>query len=89
MRQEEMRTSTEELRSTTEELETSREELQTLNQENRHKVQELSQLSSDLQNLLMATGVATHFLDRSLRILRFTPKAGELFNIRHTDRWRT
>ena len=92
---EELQSANEELRSTMEELETSKEELQsineelqTLNQENRHKVEELSQLSSDLQNLLMATDVATLFLDRNLRIMRFTPRVGELFNVRGADRGR-
>jgi two-component system CheB/CheR fusion protein len=92
---EEMQSTNEELRSTMEELETSKEELQsineelqTVNQQNRHKVEELSQLSSDLQNLLAATGIATLFLDRDLRILRFTPKLSELFNVRAADRGR-
>jgi len=92
---EEMQSTNEELRSTMEELETSKEELQsmneelsTVNQENRHKVEELAQLSGDLQNLLKATDIATLFLDRQLRILRFTPQVGELFNVRMTDRGR-
>jgi signal transduction histidine kinase len=92
---EEMQSTNEELRSTMEELETSKEELQsineelqTVNQQNRHKVEELAQLSSDLQNLLAATDIATLFLDRELRILRFTPKLGDLFNVRVTDRGR-
>ena len=92
---EELQSANEELRSTMEELETGREELQsineelqTLNQENRHKVEELSQLSSDLQNLLKVTDIATLFLDRALRINRFTPRVGELFNIRMSDRGR-
>ncbi|MEC9481858.1 MAG: CheR family methyltransferase, partial [Halomonas sp.] len=92
---EELQSANEELRSTMEELETSKEELQsmneelaTVNQENRHKVDELSQLSSDLQNLLTATDIATIFLDRELRILRFTPQVGALFNIRMADRGR-
>ena len=92
---EEMQSTNEELRSTMEELETSKEELQsmneeltTLNQENKHKVEELSQLSGDLQNLLAATDIATLFLDRQLRILRFTPRVSELFNVRHLDRGR-
>ncbi len=89
---EELQSSNEELRSTLEELETSKEELQsineelqTANQENRHKVAELSQLTGDLQNLLTATDIATLFLDRRLRIMRFTPPAAELFNVRPTD----
>jgi len=92
---EELQSSNEELRSTLEELETSKEELQsmneelqTVNQENRHKVEELAQLSGDLQNLMAATEIATLFLDRQLRILRFTPRIGELFNVRPADRGR-
>jgi two-component system, chemotaxis family, CheB/CheR fusion protein len=92
---EELQSSNEELRSTMEELETSKEELQsineelhTLNSEHVQKVDELSHLSSDLQNLLHATGLATLFLDRGLRIVRFTPRIGELFNIRPSDRGR-
>lgn len=92
---EEMQSTNEELRSIMEELETSKEELQsmneeltTLNQENRQKVEELAQLSADLQNLFKATDIATLFLDRQLRILRFTPRLGELFNVRTVDRGR-
>ncbi|MGA3186763.1 MAG: chemotaxis protein CheB [Bryobacteraceae bacterium] len=92
---EEMQSANEELRSTLEELETSKEELQsineelqTVNQENRHKVEELADLSGDLQNLLAATDIATLFLDRNLRIMRFTPRVGTLFNVRVTDRSR-
>jgi two-component system CheB/CheR fusion protein len=92
---EELQSTNEELRSTLEELETSKEELQSMNeelqmvnQENRHKVEELAQLSGDLQNLLAATDIATLFLDRDLRIMRFTQPLGELFNIRVTDRGR-
>ncbi|MFW5973189.1 MAG: PAS domain S-box protein [Bacteroidota bacterium] len=92
---EELQSSNEELRSTMEELETSKEELQslneelqTVNQENRHRVEELRQLSGDLKNLLSSTGIATLFLDRTGRIMRFTPRATEIFNIRPTDRGR-
>lgn len=92
---EELRSANEELRSTLEELETSKEELQSmneelqaLNQENRHKVEELAQLTTDLQNLMAATAIATVFLDRDLRILRFTPQVYEIFNMRGTDRGR-
>ena len=89
---EELQSANEELRSTMEELETSKEELQSvneelsaLNQEHRHKAEELGQLSDDLQNLLTATDIATLFLDREMRILRFTPRLGELFNVRMAD----
>ncbi len=92
---EELQSSNEELRATMEELETSKEELQSINEElqavneeNRHKVEELAQLSSDLQNLLVATDIATLFIDRRFRILRFTPKVAELFSILPSDRGR-
>lgn len=92
---EELQSMNEELRSTMEELETSKEELQsineelaTVNQENQHKVEELAQLSSDLQNLFSATDIATLFLDQQLRIRRFTPPLAELFNVRPADRGR-
>ncbi len=92
---EELQSTNEELRSTMEELETSKEELQsvneeltTLNHENHHRVEELSQLTADLNNLLTATEIATLFLDRSLRILRFTPRVSDLFNVRASDRGR-
>jgi two-component system, chemotaxis family, CheB/CheR fusion protein len=92
---EELQSANEELRSTLEELETSKEELQsmneelqTVNQENRHKVEELAQMASDLQNLLAATDIATLFLDCELRIMRFTPQVSDLFNVRPVDRGR-
>jgi two-component system, chemotaxis family, CheB/CheR fusion protein len=92
---EELQSMNEELRSAMEELETSKEELQsvneeliTVNEENRHKVAELAQLGNDLQTLMSATEIATLFLDRDLRILRFTPRVAALFNVRHSDRGR-
>jgi len=92
---EELQSANEELRSTLEELETSKEELQsmneelqTVNQENRSKVEELARLTDDLQNLFAATDIATLFLDRRLRITRFTPKVAEVYSIRMSDRGR-
>ena len=59
-----------------------------MNQENRHKVEEPAHLSGDLQNLLSSMSIATLFLDRELRIQRFTPKTAEMFNVLATDRGR-
>jgi len=85
---EELQAMNEELRSATEELERSREELQsinkemtTVNQELKSKVDELSRANSDLDNLMGATAIATVFLDRDLRITRFTEAAVELFHL--------
>ena len=85
---EELQAMNEELRSATEELETGREELQsineeltTVNQELKSKVDELGQANSDMHNLMNATAIATVFLDRELRITRYTPTAVSLFNV--------
>ena len=92
---EELQSTNEEYKSTLEELETSKEELQsineelqTINQELKNKVEEVSQAHGDLQNLFVATDIATLFLDRELRVKRYTPRATELFNLMPTDRGR-
>ena len=89
---EELQAINEELRSATEELETSREELQstneeltTVNDELKSNVDQLARSNSDMQNLIAATDIATVFLDRELRIQRFTPTAKALFNFIPTD----
>lgn len=89
---EELQSMNEELQSTAEELETSKEELQstneeliTVNQELKNKIDELNRVNSDLQNLMASTDVGTIFLDRNLKVKRFTPKVAELFNIIATD----
>jgi two-component system CheB/CheR fusion protein len=89
---EELQAMNEELRSATEELETSREELQsineeltTVNHELKTKVEELAHANSDMHNLMDATAIATVFLDRELRITRYTPSAVSLFNLIPTD----
>ncbi|HSM09217.1 MAG TPA: CheR family methyltransferase [Gemmatimonadota bacterium] len=85
---EELQSMNEEYKSTAEELETSKEELQSVNEELttvnlelEDKVEELAQANSDLQNLMAATEVGTLFLDRDLRIQRYTPHITELFNV--------
>jgi two-component system, chemotaxis family, CheB/CheR fusion protein len=78
----------EEFQSTNEELLTSKEELQSLNEEltalNGQLQETLEQqrtTSSDLQNILRSTNVATIFLDPNLNIRYFTPATSSLFNI--------
>jgi two-component system CheB/CheR fusion protein len=92
---EELQSINEEYRSTTEELETSKEELQsvneeleTVNNELKGKLEEISRAHSDLQNLLTATEIATLFLDRDLRIQRYTAGIEDIFNIMRGDRGR-
>jgi two-component system CheB/CheR fusion protein len=93
---EELQSINEEYRSTAEELETGKEELQsineeleTVNSELKSKLQEVSRAHSDLENLMAATEIGTLFLDRSLRIARFTAPVAELFNITERDRGRS
>lgn len=92
---EELQSLNEEYRSTTEELETSKEELQsvneelqTVNNELKLKLEEVSRAHNDLENLMAAADVATLFLDRDLRIKRFTPKLGEIFSVKARDQER-
>jgi len=92
---EELQSINEEYRSTTEELETSKEELQsvneelqTVNNELRSNVEEISRARSDLENLMDATQIATLFLDRDLKIKRYSPGMEKLFSVRPTDRGR-
>jgi two-component system CheB/CheR fusion protein len=89
---EELQAANEELRSTTEELETGREELQSINEEltavnleSKSRVDELAQANSDLLNLMSATAIATIFLDRELKIMRFTQSAAPIFNLITSD----
>jgi two-component system CheB/CheR fusion protein len=89
---EELQAMNEELRSATEELETGREELTAVNEEltsvnddMKHKVEQLAHANGDLRNLMAATAIATVFLDRELRITRYTPSAVKLFNLIPSD----
>ncbi len=89
---EELQAINEELRSASEELETGKEELQSLNEELmtvnaelKDKVDETIRVNSDLQNLVQSTDIGTIFLDRALKVKRFTPRVAELFNVIPSD----
>ena len=89
---EELQSNNEELQSTNEELTTSKEELQSLNEEMQtvnaelqSKVDELCLASDDMKNLLNGTEIATVFLDRDLRVKRFTHQATRIVNLIPTD----
>lgn len=82
---EELVASNEELQSTNEELHSVNEELYTVNAEHQRKITELTELTDDMDNLLRSTEIGTIFLDRALRIRKFTPQIYHAFQILPQD----
>ena len=78
---EELQSANEELQTSKEELQSVNEELETVNAELKKKVEELDRVNSDLQNLFQSTRIATVFVDRELRIKKFTPATVEVFRL--------
>jgi two-component system CheB/CheR fusion protein len=89
---EELQSANEELQSTNEELTTSKEEMQSLNEELQTvnielqtKMTEFMETNNDMKNLLNSTDIATLFLDKELKIRRFTDQVTKLFKLRASD----
>ncbi|MGF7117765.1 CheR family methyltransferase [Methanobacterium oryzae] len=89
---EELQSMNEELQSTNEELETSKEELQSLNEELltvntelQNKVDQLSEVNDDMNNLLNSIEVPTIFVDKSIKIKRYTKETTKLINLIPSD----
>jgi len=82
---EELVASNEELQSTNEELHSVNEELYTVNAEYQQKIMELKELNTDMAHLLESTDVGTVFLDRELRIRRFTSRIAGVFRFQPFD----
>jgi two-component system, chemotaxis family, CheB/CheR fusion protein len=82
---EELVASNEELQSTNEELHSVNEELYTVNAEYQQKITELKELNADMAHLLEGTDVGTVFLDRELRIRRFTTRIADVFRFQQND----
>lgn len=82
---EELMAANEELQSSNEELQSINEELNTVNAEYQEKVVVLHQLNADLDTMARAVGVATLFVDRELRLTRYSPDAVRLFKLREGD----
>ena len=89
---EEMQTTIDELRAQAEEAERGREllasrvlELEAGNRELQAKAEEAAKSHDDLANLIASSGVATVFLDRAMRIVRFTPRIADFFNVIPAD----
>lgn len=89
---EELQSTNEELQSTNEELTTSKEEMQSLNEELQavnvelqSKVVDFVHANDDMKNLLNSTGIATLFLDKGLKIRRYTDQVTRIIKLRNTD----
>lgn len=81
-----------ELQATLEELEVNRQELRSMNAEltavNQvlgEKLAELEQTNTDLSNLMNAAAIPMVFLNRELKIMRYTPRALDLFRLIPSD----
>ena len=82
---EELQSTNEELESAKEELQSTNEELETVNEELQRKNLDLIRAEDDMRNLFHATEIATIYLNDKLQIVRFTPAATEIFNLREQD----
>jgi len=82
---EELIASNEELQNTNEELQSVNEELYTVNSEYQLKIDELTRLNNDVNNLLKNTEVGALYLDRNLAIRKITPLVSKITNIRQSD----
>ncbi|MCK9204522.1 MAG: PAS domain-containing protein [Bacteroidales bacterium] len=89
---EELQSTNEELQSTNEELTTSKEEMQSLNEELQtvnaelqSKVDDFSRVNNDMKNLLNSTDIATLFLDKELKIRRYTDQTTKIFKLIKSD----
>jgi two-component system CheB/CheR fusion protein len=72
---EELLAANEQLQSTNEELQSVNEELHTVNVENQNRIEELTELSNDINNLLTTSGVGTILVDETLRLRRVSTAA--------------
>lgn len=82
---EELMAANEELHSVNEEVHAVNEELYTVSTEHQLKIDELLELTNDMDNLLQSTDIGVVFLDRDLNIRRITPAIAETFNILPRD----
>ena len=89
---EELQSMNEETQSTNEELETSREELQsvneemiTVNNELQMKIDELTKIKDDMNNLFNSIEIPIIFLDKEMKIRRFTKESTRLIKMIESD----
>ena len=67
------------------ELKVTREELDTINGRLQEKMDELEDTNNDVVNLLSSTSIATVFLDKDLKVKRYTPAMTRLLSLIPSD----
>ncbi|MEO0493986.1 MAG: PAS domain-containing protein, partial [Actinomycetota bacterium] len=82
---EELLAANEELQSTNEELSSVNEELLTLNDEHQRRLEEVLQVTADLEVLLASTSIAAILLNQDGTIRRITEAAKPMFGVRDSD----
>jgi two-component system CheB/CheR fusion protein len=89
---EELQSTNEELQSTNEEIETSKEQLLSLNEELvivntelQTQIDKLVSINDDMSNLLHSTEMMALFLDKNLKIKRYTPRLLDLIALQPSD----
>ncbi|WP_094672583.1 CheR family methyltransferase [Hydrocoleum sp. CS-953] len=82
---EDLMAANEELQSTNEELQSTNEEIFTMNAQYQAKIEELTRMGDDLDNLFRSIDIGVVFLDQNLKIRLFTPVTTQAINIRNSD----
>ncbi|QHT65309.1 chemotaxis protein CheR [Rhodocytophaga rosea] len=82
---EEMQSANEEMQSSNEELQSVNEELQNVNSEYQGKIKELTELNDDLNNYFRSNVNGQVFVDRELKLKKFSPSVVELINLQERD----
>ncbi|MEO0601625.1 MAG: CheR family methyltransferase [Myxococcota bacterium] len=82
---EELVASHEELQATNEELHSVTEELHTITRAYQRQHEDLTAMATDLENLLKSTETATLFLDRQLRVRRFSRGVERVVRLADSD----
>jgi two-component system CheB/CheR fusion protein len=82
---EELLAANEELQSTNEELQSVNEELHTVNVENQNRIEELSRLTNDINNLLATAAIGVLLIDDNLRVRRASRSALVILDLTEAD----
>ena len=82
---EELLAANEELQSTNEELQSVNEELHTVNAENQKRIEELTELTNDINNLLATASIGVLLVDPQLRVRRASRSALMALDLTEAD----